>query len=189
MSLEKPLEVFVKPKQRRLGGDFTAEASVFAGDDRLAAETMADGVLIGCIWFPDLDVAAQRLMSRFPGDWIWSEPLIQFRREKVKYGDRFREIVLEPFLLVTVTTPPDYVGHVIGDLSSRRAMITEQHECDGMIVVAAEAPLEQLSQYISTLAAITSGKASAEATFLNYQKRPYYLDPPPDEPMSAALRA
>lgn len=189
MSHEKPLEVFAKPKQRHVGETFLAHARLFDGDERIEATAMPDGVLIGCIWFPDLEVAAERLHSAFPGEWLWSEPLIQFRRETKNYGGRLREVTLEPFLLVEVTTPADFVGDVIGDLSSRRALITGQGDAEGLMVISAEAPLAGLESYLVDLSNLTAEKGKATAKFLNYQQRPFYLDPPPDEPMSAALRA
>ena len=190
MSHERPLEVFVKPKDRRVGATYTEQAAIFDGHSRLEAQAMPDGILIGCIWFPDLDVAAARLQSRFPGEWVWSEPLIQFQHETVNYGGRLREIVLEPVLLVSVTTPPDFVGNVIGDLISRRALLTGQSEDENQrMTITAEAPLAELARYSEVLSRLTSGAGIASADFLNYQKRPFYLDPPPDEPMSAALRA
>ena len=189
MSLEMPLEVFVRPKQRQIGRAFTAHAAIFEGDGRIHAIAMPDGILIGCIWFPDLDVAAQRLQSQFPDEWIWSEPIVQLQHKSVDSGGRLREIVLEPILAVIVTTPPDFVGNVIGDLSSRRALITGQTEVDGWFQITAEAPLAELARYAGELSRFTEGKATASATFLKYQQRPTQIGPPPDEPMSAALRA
>jgi hypothetical protein len=49
--------------------------------------------------------------------------------------------------------------------------------------------LPALSDYIPKLTETTEGKAGATATVLKYDVRPSYLDPPPDEPMAAALRA
>lgn len=189
MSLGKPLEIFAKPKERRVGATFDAHAAIFADDPRISAEAMPDGVLIGCIWHPDLDSAAERLASRFPDDWLWSEPLIQFQRERVHSNGRVKEIILEPVLSVTVTTPPDFVGNVIGDLSSRRGWIKAQHEREGLVIITADAPLDSLSRYLQELSAMTTGRASATATFLEYRERPSWLEPPPDEPMSAAMRA
>ena len=189
MSLEKPLEVFVKPKQRRVGETFVAHAALFDGDERFEATAMPDGVLIGCIWFPDLEVAAGRLHSTFPGEWLWSEPLVQLQRETKNYGGRLREVTLEPYLFVEVTTPADFVGNVIGDLSARRATITGQADDEGLMVISAEAPLAELEKYLLVLSQLTGGRGKATASFLNYRQRPFNLDPPPDEPVSAALRA
>lgn len=189
MSLEKPLEVFVKPRTRHVGETFAAHAALFDGDLRFEAKALPDGLLVGCIWHPDLDVAARRLRTAFPVEWLWSEPLIQLRHETRTYNGRVMRVTLEPYLLVEVATPPDFVGNVIGDLSSRRALITGQADGDGLMVVVAEAPLANLENYLAVLDKLTGGKGRATAEFLDYQKRPFNLDPPPDEPMSAALRA
>ena len=190
MSVEKPLEVFVKPKQRHVGETFAAHAALFEGDDRIEAAALPDGILISCIWYPDLDVAAERLQSRFPEGWVWSEPMIQLRHEVVNYNGQTQEIVLEPYVLITVSTPAEFVGNVMGDLCSRRALFTQQMEDDEhRMVLTAEAPLSELVQYSNNLSKLTSGTGKASATFLDYRRRPFWLDPPPDGSMSAALRA
>ena len=114
--------------------------------------------------------------------------MIEYRFETAESNGRKRDIILEPILLVEVVSPPEFIGHVIGDLSARRGWLIGQEENAGLITVVAEVPLSQLIRYTAELRALSNGTASASATFLKYDKCSRGL-PPDGEPMAAALRA
>ena len=65
----------------------------------------------------------------------------------------------EPLMAVTVITPDEYVGKVIGDLNRRRAMILNQTNDNGRIVIEAEVPLSTMFGYISQLRGLSAGRA------------------------------
>jgi len=68
--------------------------------------------------------------------------------------------LMEPNMRVEVITPEESMGDVIGDINSRRGMITELTERGNMKVVRAKVPLANMFQYVSTLRSLSKGRAS-----------------------------
>jgi elongation factor G len=73
---------------------------------------------------------------------------------------------------VEVETPPDFVGTVIGDLSSRRGMIQGQEEVVGTMVIKAEVPLAEMFGYSTALRSATQGRATYSMEFKHYAEAP-----------------
>jgi elongation factor G len=81
-------------------------------------------------------------------------------------------ILLEPIVKAEVTTPNDYLGTVLGDISSRRGQ-TEGMESHGNAqVITAYLPLANMFGYISDLRAMTQGRGIYMMTFDHYQEVP-----------------
>lgn len=70
-------------------------------------------------------------------------------------------ILLEPIMKVEVTTPEDFMGDLIGDLSSKRAQILGTEKRGNSSVVNALVPLAELGGYITTIRSMSQGRASA----------------------------
>ena len=68
-----------------------------------------------------------------------------------------RPILLEPVMEVEVVTPSDFLGDVIGDLSSRRGKIGGMTQRGDAQVVAADVPLAEMFGYSTTLRSMTPG--------------------------------
>ncbi|UFX98555.1 elongation factor G [Candidatus Gromoviella agglomerans] len=82
-------------------------------------------------------------------------------------------ILLEPIMNVEVTTPDEFVGSVMGDLSSRRGIISSNSSpYAGVSVVFARVPLSEMFGYITQLRGMTQGRASYSMTFADYSKTP-----------------
>ena len=92
---------------------------------------------------------------------------------------------------IEVSSPPESVGNVIGDISSRRGLIYLQRELSpDMLEVTAEVPLSELRGYDSLLATITGGRGRVAVNTLRYNEAPRRVGgDPDDEPFSMALRA
>jgi elongation factor G len=73
--------------------------------------------------------------------------------------------LLEPIMKLEVSTPEEFMGDVIGDLSSKRAQISGTEKRGVMTVILATAPLAELSGYATKLRSISQGRAS------------YYMEP------------
>ncbi len=73
--------------------------------------------------------------------------------------------LLEPIMKVEVTTPEEFMGDVIGDLSSKRAQITGTEERGNARIILSMVPLEELSGYATTLRSMSQGRAT------------YYMEP------------
>jgi elongation factor G len=81
-------------------------------------------------------------------------------------------VILEPIMDVEVTTPPDHVGDVVGDLNRRRGMIQNQEMAATSVVVRAHVPLKEMFGYISDLRSMTKGRASFTMQFHHYDPVP-----------------
>ena len=73
--------------------------------------------------------------------------------------------LLEPIMKVEVSTPDEFMGDVIGDISSKRAQIQGTEQRGMMTVILAQVPLAELSGYATKLRSISQGRAS------------YYMEP------------
>ncbi len=84
-------------------------------------------------------------------------------------------ILLEPIMKVEVFTPGEYMGDVIGDLSSKRAQISGSEEKGGETVIYAMAPLAELSGYATKLRSLTQGRARAFVEPNHYEEVPSHI--------------
>jgi elongation factor G len=81
-------------------------------------------------------------------------------------------VLLEPIMDVEVVTPSDYMGEVIGDLSSRRGKIGGMTQRADAQVVAASVPLSEMFGYSTTLRSMSQGRAIYTMQFSHYQEVP-----------------
>jgi elongation factor G len=82
-------------------------------------------------------------------------------------------ILLEPMMAVEVETPEDFMGNVVGDLSSRRGMIQGmEDQVGGVKVVKAEVPLAEMFGYSTTLRSLSQGRATYTMEFKHYAEAP-----------------
>ena len=80
--------------------------------------------------------------------------------------------LLEPIMKVEVVTPEEYTGGVIGDLTSRRGMVTGQDSRGNANVINSMVPLANMFGYINTLRSMTSGRAVFTMQFDHYDAVP-----------------
>jgi len=85
-------------------------------------------------------------------------------------------VLLEPIMLVSVTTPEDTVGEVIGDLNSRRGRPLGMEPIGaGMTEVKAEVPMAEMLAYAPDLRSITGGQGEFGMEFARYEEVPAHL--------------
>ena len=80
--------------------------------------------------------------------------------------------ILEPIMDMEVVTPGDFLGDVLGDLSSRRAQIKNIEGHEGIQVVRVSIPLGETFAYTTTLRSVTQGRASYTLEFRDYEAVP-----------------
>ena len=85
---------------------------------------------------------------------------------------RARAVLLEPVMKVEVVVPTEYMGEVIGDLSSRRGKVKGMEERSGAQVILAEVPLAEMFGYSTVLRSATQGRATYTMQFSHYEKVP-----------------
>ena len=81
--------------------------------------------------------------------------------------------LLEPMMAIEVETPEDYMGNVMGDLSSRRGIVQGMEDIPGGIkAVRAEVPLSEMFGYATTLRSLSQGRATYSMEFKHYSEAP-----------------
>lgn len=133
-------------------------------------ESLANGIIAG---FPFIDVKA----TLFDGSYhdVDSSELafkiaasIALKETKNNGG----LILLEPIMNVEVVTPNNYVGNVIGDLTSRRGKLENQENRGNAVVIRSLVPLSEMFGYVTNLRSNTQGRASFIMQFAKYAKTP-----------------
>ncbi len=81
-------------------------------------------------------------------------------------------IILEPVMGVEVVSPEEYMGDVIGDLSSRRGQVQGTEQRAGAQVITANVPLKEMFGYATDLRSATQGRATYTMQFSHYEPVP-----------------
>jgi len=81
-------------------------------------------------------------------------------------------VLLEPIMKVEVTTPENFMGDVIGDLSSRRAQIQGTTNRGNVVIITALVPLAEMQGYVTILRGMTQGRASSVMLPSHYDEVP-----------------
>jgi len=85
---------------------------------------------------------------------------------------RANPVLLEPMMAVEVETPEDFMGNVMGDLSSRRGIVQGMDDVAGTKVIRAEVPLSEMFGYSTTLRSLSQGRATYTMEFKHYTETP-----------------
>ena len=83
-----------------------------------------------------------------------------------------KPVLLEPMMKVEVEIPEDYLGSIIGDLSSRRGQVEGQSVDDGQSKVQAKVPLAEMFGYATQLRSMTQGRGIFSMEFSHYEEVP-----------------
>ncbi|WP_175722033.1 elongation factor G [Burkholderia anthina] len=140
--------------------------------DKGITETLKSGVLAG---YPVVDVKVHLTFGsyhdvdsnenafRMAGSMAFKEAM---RRAK--------PVLLEPMMAVEVETPEDFMGNVMGDLSSRRGIVQGMEDIagGGGKLVRAEVPLAEMFGYSTSLRSATQGRATYTMEFKHYAETP-----------------
>ena len=135
------------------------------------ADSVSTGVLAG---FPVVDVK----VTLFDGS--YHEVDSNENAFKMAGSMAFKEglrraspTLLEPIMAVEVETPEDFMGNVVGDLSSRRGTIQGMDDIPGGgKAIRAEVPLAEMFGYSTTLRSLSQGRATYTMEFKHYSEAP-----------------
>jgi elongation factor G len=83
-----------------------------------------------------------------------------------------KPVLLEPIMRVEVEVPEDYMGEVIGDISSRRGKIEGMETTDNLSKVKATVPLSEMFGYATDVRNKTRGQGTFTMEFLHYEEVP-----------------
>jgi elongation factor G len=133
-------------------------------------ETLENGILAG---YPMIDVKA----TLYDGSYheVDSSEMAFKTAGSLAIKEAARKagpILLEPIMLVEITTSEEFYGDVIGDLNRRRGSITGMDNRGSMVVVRAHVPLAEMFGYVNDLRSMTSGRANYSMEFSHYDPVP-----------------
>lgn len=137
-------------------------------------ETMKRGPLAG---YPVVDVR----VSLYDGQYhpVDSKDIAFQTAGRLGFLDamaKAQPIILEPFVDVEVTVPDEYIGDIIGGISSKRGRVQGSDSLGGgMSVVKAQAPQAEMFQYSNELRALTQGRGSFTMTLSHYEEVPPHV--------------
>jgi elongation factor G len=83
-----------------------------------------------------------------------------------------RPVLLEPVMAVEVVTPEEYMGDVIGDLTSRRGRVQSMEARGNAQVISSRVPLSEMFGYATDLRSRTQGRATYSMQFESYEQAP-----------------
>ncbi|MBR2545921.1 MAG: elongation factor G [Erysipelotrichaceae bacterium] len=84
-------------------------------------------------------------------------------------------VILEPIMNVEITAPSEYLGSVMGDITSRRGQIVDQEERGNAIAVKAMVPLSAMFGYATALRSATQGRGTYVMQMSHYAQVPYSI--------------
>jgi len=170
--------ITVEPSEQGKGYEFvdmikggTVPREYIPAVDKGIQETLKAGILAG---FPVVDVKVTLTFGSYH-DVDSNENAFRMAGSMAfKEGmRRAMPTLLEPMMAVTVETPEDYTGNVMGDLSSRRGMVQGMDDMvGGGKEVKAEVPLSEMFGYSTSLRSQTQGRASYTMEFKHYADAP-----------------
>ena len=83
-----------------------------------------------------------------------------------------RPVLLEPVMKVEVVTPEEYMGDIMGDLSSRRGVVQGMDDSPAGKLIRAEVPLAEMFGYATDMRSATQGRATYSMEFVKYNEVP-----------------
>ena len=133
-------------------------------------ESLQNGVVLG---YPVVDVKA----TLFDGS--YHEVDSSETAFKIAASMAFRDgvakadpVLLEPIMAVSVVTPEEYMGDVMGDLNRRRGLVQGMEETPSGKTVSAEVPLSEMFGYATDLRSMSQGRATYTMQFKKYSEAP-----------------
>jgi len=132
--------------------------------------SLDNGVLAG---YPTVDVKVKLVDGQYH-DVDSSEMAFKIAGQNVfrKAAEMAKPVLMEPIMAVEVVTPEEYMGDVMGDLSSRRGRVGGMEARGNTQVVNAQVPLSEMFGYSTDLRSRTQGRATYSMQFAEYQQVP-----------------
>jgi len=167
----------IEPQEKGAGYEFKSEIvgaripkEFIPAIQKGVKEAMENGVIAG---FPLVDMKVAVYDGSFH-DVDSSEIAFKIAgsmalQSAVKQAD---PILLEPIMKVEVSSPEEFMGEIIGDLSSKRAQVQGTANRGKIIIITALVPLAELTQYVTVLRSMTKGRASFYMEPSHYEEVP-----------------
>ncbi len=137
-------------------------------------ETLADGLIAG---YEMVDVKVALFFGSYHNvdsseAAFKSASRIALQKAVEEKAGELRPVILEPIMNVKITVPKDYMGDVMGDISTRRGAIQGSEADGGFQIVSAQVPQDELYQYAIALRAMSQGTGQFSMEFSHYAEVP-----------------
>ncbi len=138
--------------------------------DKGLQEAMQTGILAG---YPMIDIKATLFDGSYH-DVDSSEMAFKIAASMAlkEAKNKCQAVLLEPIMKVDVTTPDEYFGNVMGDLTSRRGRPLGQESLGNVVKLSAMVPLSEMFGYATNLRSNTQGRGNFVMTFDHYEEVP-----------------
>lgn len=178
------VKISIEPNEN---GEFEFVDKVFGGSvprqyipavEKGAIETLAKGLIAG---YPMINVRVTLLDGSYhavdSSELAFKVAAAQALKRAVPLAN---PVLLEPVYDVNVFVPDEFMGDIMGDLSSRRGRVLgmETGEREGITVIKAQVPLVEMDSYVTVLRSLTQGKGVFNMTFSAYEEVPAKLAEP-----------
>ncbi len=170
--------IYMEPNEQGKGFEFvdaikggTVPREYIPAVEKGMIESLNNGILAG---FPVVDVKVTLFDGSYH-DVDSSEQAFKMAASMAfKEGMRKSDaVLLEPIMAVEVETPEDYMGDVMGDLSSRRGVIQGMDDLPGGgKAIRAEVPLSEMFGYSTVVRSLSQGRATYSMEFKHYSEAP-----------------
>lgn len=173
-------KIKIEPLER--GGDFEFADEIFGGSiprqfipavEKGIQEARVKGYLAG---YPVVDFRVRLLDGQFHA--VDSSELAFKIAASLAFQDgmeKARPTILEPIMHVDLYAPTEYMGDLMGDLTTRRGKVEGMDAEDDMQIIKAMVPMSEMLTYGSTLRSITQGRGSFHMEFSHYEEVPRNL--------------
>jgi len=138
--------------------------------DKGLAEALKGGLLAG---YPAIDVKATLFYGSYhdvDSSQVAFEVAASYALRDAK--TKCKPVILEPVMAVEVVTPDEYLGSVMGDITSRRGRPEGQESRGNALALKAMVPLSEMFGYATALRSNTQGRATSTMTFDHYAQVP-----------------
>ncbi|MDR3412941.1 MAG: elongation factor G [Formivibrio sp.] len=142
--------------------------------DKGIQNTLKAGVLAG---FPVVDVKVHLTFGSYHD--VDSSQIAFELAGSLAFKEAMRRaspVILEPMMAVEIETPEDYMGDIMGDISSRRGILQGMDDNPaGGKMIKAEVPLSEMFGYSTTLRSMSQGRATYSMEFKHYSEAPKHV--------------
>jgi len=142
--------------------------------DKGIQNTLKSGVLAG---FPVVDVKVHLTFGSYHD--VDSSQIAFELAGSLAFKEAMRRaspVILEPMMAVEIETPEDYMGDIMGDISSRRGILQGMDDNPaGGKMIKAEVPLSEMFGYSTTLRSMSQGRATYSMEFKHYSEAPRHV--------------
>ena len=138
--------------------------------DKGLQEAMQTGILAG---YPMIDIKATLFDGSYH-DVDSSEMAFKIAASMAlkEAKNKCKPVLLEPIMNVAITVPEEYLGSVMGDVTSRRGKPMGQESIGNALRISAMVPLSEMFGYVTTLRSNTQGRGTYQMVFDHYEEVP-----------------